>query len=283
MSDNKPLDLDELMQKIDSVGQSGSTTEEQSGSTTEEQSGSTREEQSGSTKEEAPTSEQKTTFNIDTSKVRLVIATPCYGGGIQAHYLISLISTIELLREKGIEYEVSILPGDSLVQRARNALVAKFLSNPKNTHMLFIDADIHWNPIEILKLLSHDKAVVGGLYPKKAWKWENLKDVESFKGKGCLSHNQGISETDLIKHNLLTYDVNYIPGKPVGIMNNQIEVRHVATGFMMIQRATFERIIECVGDEIKYTDDCGALNESENPFLYAFFYFLEGPREVPGV
>ena len=255
MTENKPVDLDELMSRLDSTVED--QTEVPSKPSTEVPS--------------KPSTEVPSKAN-DTPKIRLVIATPSYGGGIQAHYLISLISTIELLREKGIEYEVSILPGDSLVQRARNALVAKFLSNPKNTHLLFIDSDIHWNPIEILKLLSHNKPLVGGIYPKKAWNWDKLKDIETFKENTKNAYNKGITEIDLIEHNLLNYDINYLPGNKSGSVNNNlIELRHIATGFMMIQRATLERMIECFGDEIKYTDDCGALQESENAFLYAFF------------
>jgi hypothetical protein len=219
----------------------------------------------------AEASNKQTDFGIDTSKIRLVIATPCYGGGVQAHYLISLINTVELLQKHGITYEISLLPGDSLVPRARNALVAKFLTNPKNTHLLFIDADIHWNPMEVIKLLGHDKPLVGGLYPKKSWRWDKLKDLEKIKSKATAKHNEGIPESSIIQHNLLDYDLNYIPGKQVKVSNNLVELRHIATGFMMIQREVLTRMIECIGDEIKYTDDCGALNSEENPFLYAFF------------
>ena len=210
-------------------------------------------------------------MTVDTSNIRLVIATPCYGGGVQAHYLMSLINTIELLQKQGIEYEVSILPGDSLITRARNALVAKFLSNPDNTHLLFIDADIHWHPMEILKLLGHNKPLVGGLYPLKSWKWDRLDQIEDFKQKLHSPHNQGLSETDVIQHNLLKYDLNLVPGKALQVHNNLLELRHLATGFMMIQRQVFTQMIECLGEDLKYTDDCGALTDKENPFLYAFF------------
>ena len=261
MTDENPMDLDELMKKIGSSHQNTTTSD------TPDSNNSNKEEavQTLST----PSDTHQVT--IDTSKIRLVIATPCYGGGVQAHYLLSLIQTIELLRDRGIKYEVSLLPGDSLVPRARNALVAKFLSNPDNTHLMFIDADIHWNPMEILKLLGHDKPLVGGLYPLKSWRWENLDKLEQIKQKVYASHNQGLSESEIIQHNLLKYDLNFVPGKELQVNNNLLELRHLATGFMMIQRDTFTRMISCIGEDLKYTDDCGALTDKENPFLYAFF------------
>ena len=49
-----------------------------------------------------------------------------------------------------------------------------------------------------------------------------------------------------------------------------VKVRHVATGFMMIQRNVIENMMIAY-PSTKYTDDIGFLTEDENKFAYALF------------
>ena len=37
---------------------------------------------------------------------------------------------------------------------------------------MFIDSDISWDPIDILKLLVSDKHIVGGVYPFRLFVYE---------------------------------------------------------------------------------------------------------------
>ena len=53
----------------------------------------------------------------------------------------------------GVEVEISFIGYESLIPRARNTFVARFLANPKNTHLLFIDGDIMWKKEDVLKLI----------------------------------------------------------------------------------------------------------------------------------
>lgn len=62
--------------------------------------------------------------------------------------------------------EVIFMLGDSLVTRARNKLVAKFL-NTDADYLMFVDSDIKFYPNDINTLRSHNKGVIGGVYLKK--------------------------------------------------------------------------------------------------------------------
>ena len=63
------------------------------------------------------------------------------------------MNTKEILQKYGISVKFEFCKGDSLVSRARNNLVAKAMSDPSVTHIFFIDSDISWDPVNVLKLL----------------------------------------------------------------------------------------------------------------------------------
>jgi len=49
-----------------------------------------------------------------------------------------------------------------------------------------------------------------------------------------------------------------------------MEVKHLATGFMMIQRGVLEKLME-IHPETKYIDDVNYLSGKENDYAYALF------------
>jgi len=203
---------------------------------------------------------------------KIYILTPCFGGTCYVNYVLSLMKTIEFFKQIGIEVTIEFCKNDSLVSRARNNLVAKAMSDPGCTHILFIDNDISWNPVDILKLIVCDKPLVGGVYPLKNYDWTKLSptyvtDTLSRKNASLLKNT--ISNEDMIQHNLLYYNVNYID-KILSINDNLARVKHLATGFMMIQRGMMERMMAAY-PETKYVDDVQFLQEHENAMAYALF------------
>ena len=98
----------------------------------------------------------------------LFIATPAYGSQLFLNYHLSLVRTVCLLTELGIQWSHPCTGGESLVQRGRNLLVGQFLAS-KATHMMFIDADIGWDAWAVVRLLAGDKDVAAGVYPKKSY------------------------------------------------------------------------------------------------------------------
>ena len=210
----------------------------------------------------------------------LYILTPCYGGLCYTSYTKSIMSTVELLKQYGIEVHVEFCNSDSLVSRARNNLIAKAMNNLETTHILFIDADITWNPEDIIKLLISNKDVCGGAYPLKKYNWDRiLKSPSGERDLNVLSKWMDKKENSIFKditdeksflqHKLLSYNLNYVSNK-IEIKDNMTEVRHIATGFMMIKRNVIERMMKAF-PYTKYVDDIGFLNGHEDDFAYALF------------
>ena len=83
----------------------------------------------------------------------LLIATPCYGKLVGEGYLHSLLASIDLLRQHQHQVKVYTLGNESLITRARNNIVAYFLSSSFD-RLIFIDADISWQPQALLQLLN---------------------------------------------------------------------------------------------------------------------------------
>jgi hypothetical protein len=204
----------------------------------------------------------------------LYILTPCFGGVNYVNYTISLINTINLFREFNIPLHVSFCKNDSLVSRARNNLIAKALYDEKTTHCMFIDNDITWDPNDILKLLIGNKPLIGGIYPLKKYHWDKITSdnqiiPEWLSKKKQSQLNTKISDEDYIQNRMLNYNVNYL--EPVlKIVDNLAKVRHIATGFMLIQRNTLLEMMKAFSFT-KYTDDVGFLKPHENKYAYALF------------
>ena len=89
------------------------------------------------------------------------ICSPTYTGDVNCHFLVSLLQTIELLKNKFIRYEIYFSVNDSLVARARNDLVDNFLKSGC-THILMIDSDQGWTPEAVPKMIEFDKDFITG-------------------------------------------------------------------------------------------------------------------------
>ena len=158
---------------------------------------------------------------------KIFIGTPCFGAQVSCNFTSSLIKTIDLLRKNGIESEIHFLP-NQIVTRARNILAYEFLSS-NFTHLLFIDADIEWNPNDVLKLINHKKELIVGLYANKSYM---IVD----------SHNQ----FKKIQYSSTFFNENNMMGP-----DKLMEIKHGATGFMLIGRNVFEKVID-LAPEFKY-------------------------------
>lgn len=167
---------------------------------------------------------------------RLHFCIPCYGGMINEAFFISMLKFMAAANRLGMNFTVDTMVNESLIPRGRNSLVAKFLAfEPKSTHLMFIDADIGFEPEEVIKLVLANKDVCGGLYPKKALP--------------------------------IQYVVNRIPNSQKE--GNLVEVANLGTGFMLIKRQAIEALIHKRPD-LHYADAIG-LDPKFDPYKYALF------------
>ena len=189
---------------------------------------------------------------------KIFIGTPCYGGMITANYFKSCIQLVSLAASKKIELQFGTIGNESLITRARNTLVQLFMDGDY-THLLFIDADLAFNPEAVLRMLEFDKDVVTGIYPRKTIDWTKVKTK--------LRDNPDMSEDELLASSL-QYNLNVYDPKKILFQKGFIEVMDGPTGFMLIKRDVFVRMAK-VYPELKFVPDQHINQPHEKDFEYS--------------
>lgn len=171
------------------------------------------------------------------------IAIPCYGGIMYENLVTSLIKFSSYAQYIGMKFNLDTMVNESLIPRGRNHLAAKMLENKDTTHLMFIDADIGFEPEHIFKLLLHDKDIIGGLYPKKSLPTDYVVNVSP----------------DAVD------DKGHVQSKDNGL----ISVSRLGTGFMLIKRNVLEKHMVAYPNT-KFTNNIG-MDAKYNPYCYTFF------------
>lgn len=160
--------------------------------------------------------------------MRLLICTPCFNGNVESDFMGCLLNSLRSLSDYNVSAEVYLTKEMSFISLARNHCAAYFLLGDYDK-LLFIDADQTWRPDELECLIRSKHSLVGGVYSKKTLPLD-------------------MNFTPLPEH------AHYFPGgaKPpesflryaneTADAEGEIEVQHLATGFMLIDRSVFESL-----------------------------------------
>lgn len=175
----------------------------------------------------------------------VLICVPCYGGNVSDKTTVSLFNLGKMLVRNEIAHGILTTANESLISKGRSKMANFFINNTDFEYLFFLDADVGFDPNDILKLLEHKKQIVCGAYPMKTipLKW-NFTLTEPTKRDG----------------NLVTID-------KIGI------------GFSLIHRSVFNKMIEVYGKELQYVPDYDSIGhettEKEMNNSYHFFSELK--------
>jgi hypothetical protein len=223
-------------------------------------------------------------FNLLDSKIEIplgllrqkhiFIATPCYGGQIGEPYFRSMMRLAILCNKYNIQYTVSTLANESLVTRGRNTLTSFFMENQSATHLFFIDADIEFNPEDILRMVAYDKPIVVGAYPKKALNWTSIISAARADETETEETIEGHSSNYVVNFDFLE-DENGNKTPQVQIEDNLVKLKDAGTGFMCIQKDVIQKMFD-KHPEYKYVNDIN-VDQKFEPFMYALFDTMIDP------
>ena len=197
----------------------------------------------------------------------IMVATPVHSE-VSIHYTQSLLELQKWCIRNKVKIEFTLMKS-SLVTQGRNMCVSSFL-NSKCTHLLFIDSDIAFNAEAPDRLVKADKDVISIPYPLKDMNWD--KAISMIK-EGKIKTAQDLKNKGFYRYPFKVADNNNIK-----LQNGIIEVTHSPTGFMMIKREVFEKMIKHYGDDYIIEQDQvmnGKNKRLEN--MYNFFDTMHLP------
>lgn len=94
---------------------------------------------------------------------KVFLATTVYDSP-DVSYTFSIARSREALHRAGLPSAYFILAGNCHVDDARNAVAQAFLASDAS-ELVFLDADVSWEPAALIALCGFDRDVVGGVYP----------------------------------------------------------------------------------------------------------------------
>jgi hypothetical protein len=197
----------------------------------------------------------------------ILFLLPCYGGNITEACFYSFLKFARFAEDNGIEYSVATHTHSSLISLGRSIMFSQSVQMQDDwsedwTHIMWVDADIQWEPKDLMNLLIEDKDIIGGYYPIKTYP---IRPASSPKAV------EGGEETDTL-----------------------IETFYIATGFMLIKRHVCEKMMDHFYDELKfkygrsprpdlkYVDLFAPIIDAENDDLYLSedYAFCKRAREI---
>ena len=187
--------------------------------------------------------------------MKILFCTPCYGGQVTEQYFRSCLKLRDALFQSGVEHTWLTYRNESLITRARSRMVADFLETDA-THMMFIDADIGFEPEDVGKVFALDADIGVGVY--------RMKKV----GSEYAAWVDGELVSDL------------------GKFDGPVNVDFAGTGFMMIRREVLTRMRKAYPELECPEDGFPALFDTEiedGVYLSEDYAFCKRWRDLGGV
>lgn len=176
----------------------------------------------------------------------ILISLPCYGGLVNEKTTTSLFNLGKLLVRENISHGIMTVANESLITHGRSRIANFFTNNTEFEYLFCLDADVAFQPEDVLKLYSYQKAIVSAAYPMK---------------------------TIPLRYCYELYN-------PVKLCGNLVKIGGIGMGFVMIHRNVFEELNKHYS-ELKYFPGLNNSNYpiTEKEYHNSYHYFAEMNKE----
>lgn len=164
--------------------------------------------------------------------MRVFIATPCFGGMVTERYLQSMIATLAHRdwSVPGVQFRLHTVAGEALIPHARNQLAGAFQRSACDA-LLWVDADTEFTPRDVDLLIASDKAMVGGVYPRKEIDWSAVASA----ARAGKAHPEEAACVPVVQ-----------PQRAALSAEDVVPVHGVGLGFTLVRREVFEAVAPLV-------------------------------------
>lgn len=188
-----------------------------------------------------PSTTEQLVEHVQKKNVVIFVGLPCYGCRMTSRCVTSIIRFQAFCIKNKIKVMFDIMGNESLITRGRSILAQRFLQS-EGTHLLFIDSDIAFDPVSVMRMIAFDGDVTAGIYAKKGLDWKTIAACKDTK-------------VEALRDAGLNFNINLPKGDGSHtVTNGFMRAMDAATGFFCIKRATLETIRDATPD-ITATND----------------------------
>ncbi|HET7806138.1 MAG TPA: hypothetical protein VFL53_18010 [Pseudolabrys sp.] len=164
--------------------------------------------------------------------IRIVVATPAFGEMFYTPYVQSMLRLQRAMQQRGWGMRHASI-SYAYIGEARNYLLTHWYDKTDATHLLFVDADMGFEPQLVFDMVAIDKPVVGVIYTKRQ---VDLKKLAALAAKGE-KPERAIAHA----HNFI---IRPLRGRPPRRMKGFMEVAGCGTGIMLIKRSAIAGMLK---------------------------------------
>ena len=226
-------------------------------------------------------------MKIDLEKIKgktIMVGTPMYGGLGNTMFFSCLLQLQDHCHKYGVGFQHCFMMNESLIDRARNGVVHEFLTRSTADYLLFIDADVQFRPEDVLMMLSYDKDIICGPYPKKHINWPVI--IAAVKN--------GMDDPAYLEKLVGEYVFSTLDEDTK--VSEIVRVAEAGTGLMLIRRSVFAKMAEAFPENAYVSDHSADVLNGVEKKMFAYFrtgifegrylsedyYFCHKWREIGG-
>jgi len=168
--------------------------------------------------------------------IKISVATPAFGEMFYTPYVQSMLRLQRAIHQRSWTMRHATV-AYAYIGEARNYLLTHWYDKSDATHLLFVDADMGFEPQLIFDMIALEKPVVGVIYTKRQVNLEKLAEL-SAKGE---KPAQAIARA----HDFI---VRPLRGRQPRRLKGFMEVEGCGTGIMLIQRAAIATMLKLIPD-----------------------------------
>ena len=166
--------------------------------------------------------------------IKLTVATPAFGEMFYTPYVQSLLRLQRALNQRNWTMRHATI-AYAYIGEARNYLLTHWFDKTDSTHLLFVDADMGFEPQLIFDMVALDKPIVGVIYTKRQI---NLTKLAELSAKGEKPQRAIARAHDFI--------VRPLRGRQPRRLKGFMEVEGCGTGIMLIQRSAIATMLKAL-------------------------------------